>query len=129
MFRTTSKNSKSAHEEVGKMHEGPHEMISGFKEQLCAALNRLFGNDQDVGCNTGVRRLRRKRDPCADGTVEALVVSGVRMRNIECVGEQLVGSGDLDVRCATDLKRRSGAQVGRISPTWFHVEANLRIFR
>ena len=73
------------------MHEGPHEMISGFKEQLCAALNRLFGNDQDVGCNTGVRRSRPKRDPCADGTVEALVVSGVRMRNTGCVSRTVGG--------------------------------------
>ena len=61
MFRTTSKNSKSANEEVGKIHEGQYEMISGFKEQHCAALNRLHGNDQDEGCNAGVRRLRRKR--------------------------------------------------------------------
>ena len=112
-----------------KIHEGVYEMISGFKEQNCAALNRLLGNYQDVGCNTGVRRLRRKRDPCADGTVEAMVVSGVRTRNIGCVGEQLVGSCGLGCEMCIDLKRRSGAQVGRILPTWFHFEANLRIFR
>ena len=34
----------------------------------------------------------RKRDPCADGTDEALVVSRVRMRHMGCVHEQLVGS-------------------------------------
>ena len=60
-------------------------MISGFKEQHCAGLDRLHGNDQE-------EFLRRKRDPCADGTDEALVVSGVRMRHMGCVHEQLVGS-------------------------------------
>ena len=71
-----------------KVHEGRHEVGSGFKEEHCAGLDRLHGNDQDEGCNTGVRPLRRKRDPCADGTDEA----GVRMRHMVCVHEQLVGS-------------------------------------
>ena len=31
----------------------------------------------------------------------------------------------LDVRCAVDLERRSGALVGRISPSKFHLEASL----
>ena len=35
----------------------------------------------------------------------------------------------LEVRCADDFRRRSGAQVGRISPTCFHYEVNLRTSR